>query len=63
MDEELAFVDAVANPIEAHVDGFGAALFDSVVGDTSSACVVGSHWGGWLWRAQYYPHLFYTLLP
>jgi hypothetical protein len=33
VDEELALGDVVFDPVEAHVDGFSAALFDSVVGN------------------------------
>ena len=31
VDEELAAAGAVAYPVEAHVDGFGALLFDGVI--------------------------------
>ena len=31
VDEELAADGAVADPVEAHVDGFGALLFDGVI--------------------------------
>lgn len=37
---ELALADAVANPVEAHINGFGAFLFDSVVGNASCSTVV-----------------------
>jgi hypothetical protein len=33
VDKELALEDAVFDPVKAHVDGFGAALFDSVIGN------------------------------
>ena len=31
VDEELALAGAVADPAEAHVDGFGSLLFDGVI--------------------------------
>ncbi len=34
VDDELAVGDAVFNPVETHVDGFGAALFDGIVGNS-----------------------------
>ena len=43
VDEELALGDVVFDPVEAHVDGFSAALFDSVVGNAGG--VVGSRDG------------------
>ena len=33
VDAEVALEDAVTDPGEAHIDGFGAALLDSVIGD------------------------------
>ena len=48
VDEELAFGDAVFDPVEAHVDGFGAALFDSVIGNAGGAGVIGLDGSGWL---------------
>ena len=33
MDTELALSDAIADPVEAHVDGFGLALFDAIIDD------------------------------
>jgi hypothetical protein len=41
VDDELALVNSVADPIETHVHGFGAALFDRIVGDAFGAFVVG----------------------
>ena len=45
VDAELALTHAVFDPVEAHVDGFGAALLDSVVGNAHCAFVVGDEWG------------------
>ena len=33
VDSKLALSNTVADPIEAHVDGFGAPLFDFVIDD------------------------------
>lgn len=38
---ELALANAIANPVESHVDGFGATLFDSVIGDADGGAIVG----------------------
>jgi hypothetical protein len=48
VDKELALGDAVSDPVEAHVDGFGAALFDGVVGNARGTGVVGLDGSGWL---------------
>ena len=40
MDTKLTLADTISHPVKAHVDGFGAALFDRVVDDTSGAGVV-----------------------
>jgi hypothetical protein len=37
---EIALMDTVMHPIEVHVDGFGAALFDCVVDDSVSTGIV-----------------------
>ena len=39
--EEVALVNTVSDPKEAHVNGFRPFLFDSVVGDTRCSAVVG----------------------
>ena len=44
---------AVFDPVETHVDGFGAALFDGVIGDASGASVVGLDWSGRLRVAHF----------
>ncbi len=41
VDAELALADPISNPVEAHVDGFRAALFDAVIDDAVSYLVVG----------------------
>ena len=40
LDDELAVLDAILEPVETHVDGLGALLFDSVVEDASGDAVV-----------------------
>eukprot|EP00978_Attheya_sp_CCMP212_P042946 scaffold271559_cov35-Attheya_sp.AAC.1 len=37
---ELPLLFAILEPVEAHVDGFGAALFGSVIDDAGSTAVV-----------------------
>ena len=45
---ELSLVDAVAHPVEPHVDSLGAALFDGVVEDAGGIGVINDDGGGWL---------------
>ena len=52
MNDKLALVDAIADPVETHVHSFGSALFDSAVRDASSTGIVGLDWCGWLWMAH-----------
>ena len=49
MDVELLLVDAVAEPVEAHVDGFGSILSDSRVHDAVGSAVVCLDWS---WRLR-----------
>jgi hypothetical protein len=48
VDVELTLAHAIANPIETHVDSFGAFLFDRVVGGAGGGSVVGDNDRGWL---------------
>ena len=41
---ELVLFDSVADPVETHVHGSAAALFDGVIGYAVGACVVGLYW-------------------
>jgi hypothetical protein len=41
MNYKLALLDSVADPVKSHVNGFGATLFDCLIGDASGACIVG----------------------
>ena len=52
--KKLALADAVMNPIETHVDGFGALLFDTLVGNTSCSAVVSLDRGRWLRMAEFF---------
>jgi hypothetical protein len=46
----LALTDAVADPVIAHVNGFGAALFDCIIGNAGCCAVVGFDTRGrWGW--------------
>ena len=47
-NHKLALADTVADPVKAHVIGFGSFLFDSVIGDTGGGAVVRLDWGGGL---------------
>lgn len=53
MDMELVLADAVADPVKAHVNGFGSTLFDGVVEDASGARVVNLDRRGGLWPAEF----------
>jgi membrane protein YqaA with SNARE-associated domain len=44
--KELALAQAVPNPTEAHVNSFGALLFETLVGNTSGSAVVSLDWVG-----------------
>ena len=52
VDAELALADTIADPVEAHVNGFGAALFDCVIDDSFSHLVVSFDGSGILWVAE-----------
>jgi hypothetical protein len=53
VDVELALDSAVLEPIKAHVDGFGAALFDSVINDAGGTTVVDLEGCRWLGMAHF----------
>lgn len=48
LNDKLAILDAVLEPIETHVYGFGALLFDSVIEDAPGHAVVGGDDSGGL---------------
>ena len=41
VDEKLAKERTVLEPVVVHVDGFGALLFDGVVGESSAGGIIG----------------------
>ena len=49
VDEELAVLDAIFDPVEMHVDGFGATLFYFVIGDAGGNGIVSLDRGCRLW--------------
>ena len=49
---ELTLADAVAHPVEAHVNCFAAAYFEGIVGDADGTAVVTEDGGGGLRVAQ-----------
>ena len=49
---KLALADAIAEPVETHVDGFGAALFNCVVEDAFGTFIVRLDGGGRLGVAE-----------
>ena len=53
INAEVALGDAIPYPIEAHVDGFGADLFDGPVHDATGSGVVGFYWCGGLWVSHF----------
>ena len=40
MNDEVAFGNAITNPVKMHIHGLGATLLDRVIGNTSSASIV-----------------------
>jgi hypothetical protein len=52
MDNEVALGNLILNPIEAHVNGFGATLLYSSVCDACSTGVISLDWAWWLGMAH-----------
>ena len=50
---ELALSTSVTDPIETHIDGLGAFLFDGVRGESYGGGVVHLHFGGRLGMIQF----------
>ena len=46
VDQKFTLANPVADPIESHVDCFGAALFDRGIDDSGGASVVGLNGSG-----------------
>ena len=53
VDVELSLVGAVSEPVEPHIDGFGAVLFDGRVDDSVCSAVVGAEGRRWLWVSEF----------
>jgi len=51
-DSELALADAVAEPVEPHVDTLGFLLFDGIVGEANGEFVVTEDGCRWLTVAE-----------
>ena len=43
IDNEVSLADAVEHPVKYHIDGLGASLFNTIVGESSGALVVHLH--------------------
>ena len=54
VNEEFAIADTILDPVEAHVDGLGLALFDGVIGNAGGAGVVSLDMGASLWMAKFF---------
>eukprot|EP00978_Attheya_sp_CCMP212_P005112 scaffold11298_cov50-Attheya_sp.AAC.3 len=54
VDMELAFCSSILEPVKAHVDGFGAALFDCVIDDASRTAGVDLKGCRWLGMAHFF---------
>ena len=52
INQKLFLEGAISDPIKTHVNGFGAFLFDGVVGKALSSGVVNLDGGGGLWVAK-----------
>ena len=44
VDAEVALAGAVTDPVETHIDSFGVAFLDSVIGDACCGIVVGMNY-------------------
>ena len=54
VDDKLPLSYAIAYPVEAHVDGFGAALLHGIVGDAGGGAIVGYDGRGRLGMAHFF---------
>jgi hypothetical protein len=53
IDMELALIDSVLDPVEAHVNSARLLLFDVVIGDPTSRRIVSLDWCWWLWVSHF----------
>ena len=56
IDQELATAGAVTDPVETHVDGFGALQFDGVICKSDSGWGIGLRGRCWLGVAKLAEH-------
>ena len=54
VDDKLPLSYAIADPVEAHVDGFRATLLNCVVDDSSSTGIVNLDGGLWLRPTKFF---------
>ena len=54
VNDKLTLACTVADPVKAHVDGFGSFLLDGVVGDARGSRVVGGHRSGRLLVSEFF---------
>ena len=52
-DGELPLGNSVPDPVEAHVNGFGSALLDGVIGNALGTFIVSDDCCGRLWMAHF----------
>ena len=52
INSKLPLSNAIAHPVKAHVNGFGAALLDSAIGNAGGTGVVCLNWSWWLGMAH-----------
>ena len=53
VDDELALADTIADPMVAHVHGFGATLFDIIIGDAARDAAVSFKRCRWLLPTEF----------
>ena len=54
VDDELSLLVAVADPVAAHVHGFGLVLFASAMDDAVGSSIVGLAGCGWLFPPKFF---------
>ena len=53
-DEKLALMDAILDPVKAHIHGFRFSLAHGAVGNSGGTGIVGLDGGGRLWIAHFF---------
>ena len=54
INQEVTLLDAIADPVKAHVNGFGPPLLDGGIGDACGTCVVSLDGRCHLWVAHFF---------